>query len=108
MSQPFVIFAVTAIMLSGLAFASHANLGVLTRQKVPIFPFLLLPCLPTRKGLRPVTAVPGTASEQQRRSVEIVDEVPKREPVASGRLSATDIDNFWGTSESPSGPGRFI
>lgn len=97
MSQPFVIFAVTAIVLSRLAFASFVNLGVLTRQKVLIFPFLLfLPCLPTRKELRPVTAVPGTASEQQRRSVEIVDEVPKREPVASGRLSAADIDNFWG------------
>jgi hypothetical protein len=44
---PFVAFAVTTLFLGGLIFASFANLGVLTRQKSLLFPFLLLiPCLP--------------------------------------------------------------
>jgi hypothetical protein len=96
MSQPFVIFAETAIMLSALAFASFANLGILTRQKTLILPLLLLlPCLPTRKEPRQTTAVPGTDAEYQKSSVVITDEVSTREPVASGWLSAADIDKFW-------------
>jgi len=47
LSKPFVLFVVSAIALTGLAFASFANLGVLTRQKSLLFPLLLLiPCLP--------------------------------------------------------------
>lgn len=96
MSQPFVVFAVTAILLSGLAFASFANLGVLTRQKTLIFPLLLLlPCLPSRKEPRPATAESGADAAKQKSPVVVGDEVRQHEPVASGRLSAADIDQFW-------------
>ena len=48
-SNPYVTFAVTALFLTGLAYTSLANLGILTRQKSLIIPFLvLLPCLPER------------------------------------------------------------
>jgi hypothetical protein len=48
-SSPYVTFAVTTIFLTGLAYASFANLGLLTRQKSLIFPLLLLlACLPER------------------------------------------------------------
>lgn len=46
-TSPYVAFAVTALFLGGLAYSSFANLGVLTRQKSLLIPFmLLLPCLP--------------------------------------------------------------
>jgi hypothetical protein len=49
---PFVTFAMTTLFLTGLAFSSFANLGVLARQKALVFPFLLLvvcvPALPRR------------------------------------------------------------
>ena len=46
-TNPYVAFAITTLLFGGLAYASFANLGVLTRQKSLIFPFLLLiPCLP--------------------------------------------------------------
>lgn len=47
LTNPYVAFAITTLLLAGLAYSSFANLGVLTRQKSLIFPFLLLiPCLP--------------------------------------------------------------
>lgn len=98
MSQPFVVFAVTAILLSGLAFASFANLGILTRQKTLIFPFLLLlACLPTPKESRAAEPVPETGVAQQRNSVVIAGEVRTRKAVASGRLPVVDLDQFWGS-----------
>jgi hypothetical protein len=49
-TNPYVMFVVVAIALTGLAYASLANLGVLARQKSLIIPFMvLLPCLPMRK-----------------------------------------------------------
>lgn len=46
-TDPYVAFAITVVLFTGLAYASFGNLGVLTRQKSLIFPFLLLlPCLP--------------------------------------------------------------
>lgn len=46
-SNPYVAYAVSAFMLSGLAYSSFANLGVLARQKSLVMPMLLLiPCLP--------------------------------------------------------------
>ena len=48
-SNPYVTFAITALFLTGLAYTSLANLGILTRQKSLIIPFLvLIPCLPER------------------------------------------------------------
>jgi hypothetical protein len=47
---PFVAFAMTTLFVAGLAYASFANLGILTRQKSLVFPLLLLiPCLPYRR-----------------------------------------------------------
>lgn len=49
-SVPFVAFAMTVLFFGSLAFTSFANLGVLTRQRTLLFPFLLLIlCLPTRR-----------------------------------------------------------
>ncbi len=49
LTNPYVAFAMTVLFFGGLAYASFANLGVLTRQKSLLFPFLLLlPCTPTR------------------------------------------------------------
>jgi hypothetical protein len=46
---PYVAFAITALFAGGLAYSSFGNLGILTRQKSLLFPFLLLlPCLPLR------------------------------------------------------------
>ena len=46
-SNPFVAFAMTSLFLGGLAYASFANLGVLTRQRSLILPLMfLIPCLP--------------------------------------------------------------
>ena len=54
-TNPYVTFAITTLLFAGLAYSSFANLGVLTRQKSLIFPFLLLiPCLPdVRRAIRP-------------------------------------------------------
>jgi hypothetical protein len=54
LSNAFVAFAMTTLFLGGLAYSSFANLGVLTRQRSLLFPFLLLlPCLPLRVWARP-------------------------------------------------------
>lgn len=58
---PFMTFAMTVTFFGALAFTSFANLGVLTRQRALLFPFmLLLLCLPEptkrvrrRRGGRP-------------------------------------------------------
>jgi hypothetical protein len=53
-SNAYVAFAMATLFLGGLAYSSFANLGVLTRQKSLLFPFLLLiPCLPARVWRRP-------------------------------------------------------
>jgi hypothetical protein len=71
-SNPYVTFAVTALFLAGLAYTSLANLGVLTRQKSLVMPFLLLlPCLPERTW-RPQT-----------RSDERYDQPAKSMPTSS-------------------------
>jgi hypothetical protein len=47
--HPFVVFAMAVLIMSGIAFSSIGNLGVLTRQRSLVVPFLLLPlCLPPR------------------------------------------------------------
>lgn len=53
-SNPYVAFVLSALFLAGLAYTSLANLGILTRQKSLLMPFLvLLPCLPARTMRRP-------------------------------------------------------
>jgi hypothetical protein len=52
----YVAFGIGVVLLGGLAYSSFANLGVLTRQKSLLFPFLLLclcvPVVDRRLGLR--------------------------------------------------------
>ena len=54
---PFVTFAMTTLFITGMAFSSFGNLGVLARQKALVFPFLLLvvclPALPRRPEHHP-------------------------------------------------------
>jgi len=46
-TNAYVAFAMTTLFLSGLAFTSFANLGILARQRSIVFPFMLLVlCLP--------------------------------------------------------------
>jgi hypothetical protein len=53
-TTPYVTFAMTTLFLTGLAFASFGNLGVLTRQKSLAFPFmLLLPCVGAGRSRAP-------------------------------------------------------
>ena len=48
-NNPYVAFSIATLLFAGLAYSSFGNLGVLTRQKSLVFPFLLLiPCLPSR------------------------------------------------------------
>jgi hypothetical protein len=65
-TTPYVTFAMTTLFLAGLAYSSFANLGVLTRQKSLVFPFMLLvPCLGAAR--RPAPAhEPGTELLAQR------------------------------------------
>ena len=53
LTNPFVVFAIGAIFLVGLAYSSFGNLGVLTRQKSLILPLMfLIPCVPVRSYRR--------------------------------------------------------
>ncbi len=46
-TYPYVAFAMTTMLLAGLAFTSFANLGVLARQRSIVVPFMLLVvCVP--------------------------------------------------------------
>lgn len=53
-TNPYVAFSVVVVFCGGLAYASFANLGVLTRQKSLLFPMMLLvPCLPAHSPRSP-------------------------------------------------------
>ena len=71
-TSPYVMFAVAALFLAGLAYTSLANLGILTRQKSLLMPFLaLLPCLPERPRLvRPGPGCRPTQTEWRVRRPE--------------------------------------
>lgn len=61
-TQPYMMFAITAVFLGGLAYSSLANLGILTRQKSLIMPLLvLLPCLPARSAAGRRSSAPTDA-----------------------------------------------
>ena len=53
-TQPYVAFCLTYTLLFVVAFSSFANFGILTRQRVQVFPFVLvllaLPLVPGRIG----------------------------------------------------------
>jgi len=51
LTNPYVAFAMAVLFFGGLAYASFANLGVLTRQKSLLFPMMLLVlCLPEHRS----------------------------------------------------------
>jgi hypothetical protein len=53
---------VTTLFLAGLAYSSFANLGVLTRQKSLVFPFMLLvPCLGAARRPAPAHALQNSS-----------------------------------------------
>jgi len=96
-ANPYVLFAVTAVALTGLAFASFANLGVLTRQKSLLFPLLLLiPCLP----LAPSAVAPRQKSGLPDHPAASTTRTP---PALAGRNGASPdpqysdrvSDHFW-------------
>ena len=109
-TNPFVTFAVTAIILVGLAYSSFANLGVLTRQKSLIFPLLVLVlCLPARSWRGPSdraqtkTAEHPNQSQRHEVSADVARPIPARSeslrelhPVTSLRaqIGRTD-DDLW-------------
>ena len=50
LSTPYVTLATTVLFMGALAYSSFANLGILTRQRSLLMPFmLLLPCLPAAR-----------------------------------------------------------
>lgn len=50
-TYPYMAFAMTTMLLSGLAFTSFANLAVLARQRSIVVPLMLLVvCIPPRRG----------------------------------------------------------
>lgn len=61
LTVPFVAYAMSVLVVSGLVYSSFANLGVLARQKSLVMPFLLLiPCVP-RRPMRQWTQRPALA-----------------------------------------------
>lgn len=67
LTVPFVTFAMTVLFFGSLAFTSFANLGILTRQRTLLFPFLLLILvLPARRK-------PGDEELPSERSADPLD-----------------------------------
>lgn len=66
--NPYGVFAMVCLIGFGLAFTSIGNLGILTRQRSLVLPFLLLPfCIPVAKRPAPPapTALPAARSTPQ-------------------------------------------
>lgn len=87
-TNPYVAFAMATLLLAGLAYSSFANLGVLTRQKSLIFPFLLLiPCLPeVGRSTRPKREVKRDAVVTSQKSSTSPSETAQ---LASGGVPAS-------------------
>jgi hypothetical protein len=86
-TNAYVAFAMATLFLGGLAYSSFANLGVLTRQKSLLFPFLLLiPCLPARVWQRPGS--PDTDRTGARSAADRVDQNSSTSPSVSAQLES--------------------
>jgi hypothetical protein len=103
MTNPFVAFAMTTLLLGGLAYSSFANLGVLTRQKSLIFPFLLLvPCVPeVRLAARRTfddqkSSTSPSARDQFASGGRPVVATSRQVRMGPPPGSATDPDEIWG------------
>ena len=67
--SPYVVFALLCLLMFGLAFASIGNLGILTRQRSLVVPFLVLPfCVPVAVAIKKV-ALPATHRSTRRQPV---------------------------------------
>ncbi len=65
--NPYVVFAMLCLLMFGLVFASIGNLGILTRQRSLVVPFLVLPfCVPRASTVEKV-ALPATFRSAGRR-----------------------------------------
>jgi hypothetical protein len=98
LTNPFVAFSLTALFLGGLVYSSFANLGILTRQKSLLFPFMLLaPCLPLWERRRP--ADPLDAPAAGLRSLADVHAVQSgyssRSKAAAPAWTTDELDDFW-------------
>ncbi|MFT6289450.1 MAG: hypothetical protein ACJAR2_000035 [Ilumatobacter sp.] len=100
LTNPYVVFSMTALFLGGLAYSSFANLGILTRQKSLLFPFLLLvPCLPMWARRRPKERLgSGARTAQRGTSAPARGKAPSVRPAttASGTFSEQDFIDVWG------------
>jgi hypothetical protein len=101
LTVPFVTFAMTTLLLTGLAFSSFANLGVLARQKALVFPFLLLvvclPALPRRPVRHSQDERAAEVGEIDFETSAVRSALAARQ-VRSGQISATEVlpaDDFW-------------
>ncbi len=87
-SQPYVTFAIVTLGLAGVAYSSFANLGVLTRQKSLIFPFLLLiPCLPEFRVHPKDSDADATSSGKS----DLLDQNSSMSPSVSDQLESGGI-----------------
>ena len=97
-TNPYVAFSITALFLGGLAYASFANLGILTRQKSLLFPFMLLaPCLPMWERRKPDDPLDAPSAGSGRGQNDGEPRHGRVTAVRAGALrrSALDLDEFW-------------
>lgn len=104
---PFVTFAVTVLFFGSLAFASFANLGILTRQRTLIFPFLLLlVCLPTRaESIASIGDDDAAAVPESRTPVDVGARDRTRNAIGDS-FEMQDLGRSSGWPRSDSRPNR--
>ncbi|MEX2625711.1 MAG: hypothetical protein WD225_02445 [Ilumatobacteraceae bacterium] len=98
-ATPYLTFAMTVLFFGSLAFTSFANLGVLTRQRTLLFPFLLLVlCVPTRaeRAARRTAEAESRAIEDEHRSLVEAER-------ARLRPAPIEVPAGWHRSDSSSG-----
>lgn len=102
-SNPYITFVVTALFLVGLAYTSLANLGILTRQKSLIMPFLLLlPCVPSRSFRAPQDTRQSESGTSERRDDSLVGVSAGLTPpdaLAIGTRSEPRSESTYGTDD---------
>jgi hypothetical protein len=97
-TNPYLAFSLTALFLGALAYSSFANLGILTRQKSLLFPFMLLaPCLPLWGRTRPEDSLDAPAS-----GMGSLGDVPAAQSghrpgstVGAPALTTDELNDFW-------------
>ncbi|OPC80250.1 hypothetical protein B4N89_04185 [Embleya scabrispora] len=93
--RPYVAFVIVYTLVFALAFANIRNFGILTRERVQVFPFVLV-LLAVSKPERTET-VKGGGSERRRRRVPVRQTMPV----------AADSESVGTGSTDPGYPGEF-